>query len=436
MKKFKCILLVLLLFVTTITPVHAGYKYVYDNGNSFKYLCSSLEQLSENFYERYKINIVVVSVKNNQEDFNLGDYANQLYQENFGETDGIVFAINFSNGSDYGKYMNAFGNAGQYLNDTIDINMLIKGSDSVENIVYKIQSIVYQISLAINNVESSRNVVDMANILSLEQIDLLEQKIIKITNDYQMDVVILTTYLNNGKSMMDLADDYYDENDYGIDLAKNGLIIVLSLQSNEWYISTSGKAIDVFSDWGIEYLGKVMKPSFANKNFYQGFEDFISYIEKFSIQAETGKPYDRYNHGDLPNLDEDEVVSNDQGVSDQEIKDKEPLDSNKRILGSVGMGLIIGFIVSCIRLGKLKTKKAVKNANEYIKENSFKLTKSNDLYLYQKVTKKRRPSSEDDDISNSHKSSGSIKSSTHRSSGSSTHHSSSGRTHGGGGGKF
>ena len=155
MKKFKCILLVLLLFVTTITPVHAGSKYVYDNGNSFKYLCSLLEQLSENFYERYKINIVVVSVKNNQEDFNLGDYANQLYQENFGETDGIVFAINFSNGSDYGKYMNAFGNAGQYLNDTIDINMLIKGSDSVENIVYKIQSIVYQISLAINNVESS-----------------------------------------------------------------------------------------------------------------------------------------------------------------------------------------------------------------------------------------------------------------------------------------
>lgn len=435
MKKIKYILLVLLLVVTTITPIQAASKYVYDNGNSFKYLCSSLEQLSEKFYERYNINIVVISVKNNQEDFNLSDYANQLYQDNFGETDGIVFAINFSNGSDYGKYMNAFGSAGQYLNDSIDINTLITSRDSVENIVYKIQSIIYQISLAINNVESSRNIVDMANILSLEQINLLEQKIAKIINDYQMDVVILTTYLNNGKSMMDLADDYYDENDYGIDLAKDGLILVLSLQSNEWYISTTGKAINVFSDWGIEYLGKVMKPSFADKNFYQGFEDFISYIEKFSIQAETGKPYDRYNQGDLPNLDGDEAVSNDQGISDQEIKQKEPLDPIKRIFGSVGIGLIIGLIVSGIRLGKLKTKKAVKNANEYVKENSFKLTKSNDLYLYQTVTKKRRPRS-DDDISNSHKSSGSIKSSTHRSSGSSTHRSSSGRSHGGGGGKF
>lgn len=435
MKKIKYILLVLLLVVTTITPIQAASKYVYDNGNSFKYLCSSLEQLSEKFYERYNINIVVISVKNNQEDFNLSDYANQLYQDNFGETDGIVFAINFSNGSDYGKYMNAFGSVGQYLNDSIDINTLITSRDSVENIVYKIQSIIYQISLAINNVESSRNIVDMANILSLEQINLLEQKIAKIINDYQMDVVILTTYLNNGNSMMDLADDYYDENDYGIDLAKDGLILVLSLQSNEWYISTTGKAINVFSDWGIEYLGKVMKPSFADKNFYQGFEDFISYIEKFSIQAETGKPYDRYNQGDLPNLDGDEAVSNDQGVSDQEIKQKEPLDPIKRIFGSVGIGLIIGLIVSGIRLGKLKTKKAVKNANEYVKENSFKLTKSNDLYLYQTVTKKRRPRS-DDDISNSHKSSGSIKSSTHRSSGSSTHRSSSGRSHGGGGGKF
>ena len=431
MKKIKYILLVLLLTFITITPVHAAYKYVYDNGNAYKYLCSSLEQLSEKFYERYNINIVIVSVKNNQDDFDLGAYANQLYQENFGETDGVVFAINFDNGSDYGKYMNAFGNAGQYLNDTIDINTLITREDRVESIVYKIQSIVYQMSVAINNVEPSRNIVDMANILSLEQIQLLEQKITKITNDHQIDIVILTTYLNNGKSMMDLADDYYDENDYGINSTKDGLILVLSLQSNEWYISTSGKAINIFSDWGIEYLGKVMKPSFIDKNFYQGFADFIEYTEKFSIQANTGDPYDRYNQGNLPNLDGDEVVSNDQEINNQEAKEKEPLDSTKRIFGSLGIGLIIGLIVSFIRLGKMNTKKAVKNANEYVKENSFKLTKSNDLYLYQTVTKKRRPIDEEQNISKSHKTTSSV-----RSSGSSTHHSSSGRSHGGGGGKF
>lgn len=431
MKKIKYILLVLLLTFITITPVHAAYKYVYDNGNAYKYLCSSLEQLSEKFYERYNINIVIVSVKNNQDDFDLGAYANQLYQENFGETDGVVFAINFDNGSDYGKYMNAFGNAGQYLNDTIDINTLITREDRVESIVYKIQSIVYQMSVAINNIEPSRNIVDMANILSFEQIQLLEQKITKITNDHQIDIVILTTYLNNGKSMMDLADDYYDENDYGINLTKDGLILVLSLQSNEWYISTSGKAINIFSDWGIEYLGKVMKPSFVDKNFYQGFADFIDYTEKFSIQANTEDPYDRYNQGNLPNLDGDEVVSNDQEINNQETKEKEPLDSTKRIFGSLGIGLIIGLIVSFIRLGKMNTKKAVKNANEYVKENSFKLTKSNDLYLYQTVTKKRRPIDEEKNISKSHKTTSSV-----RSSGSSTHHSSSGRSHGGGGGKF
>lgn len=238
-----------------------------------------------------------------------------------------------------------------------------------------------------------------------------------------MDVVILTTCLNNGKSMVDFADDYYDENDYGIDLRKSGLILVLSLQDNEWYISTSGAAIDTFSDWGIEYLGKVMKPSLVDRNFYQAFEDFVSYTEKFNVQAVTDKPYDRYNQGDLPNLDVDEeVVFDNQDNSEPKTK----MDSNKRILISLGAGLVIGFIISFIRMGKLNTKKSVKNANEYVKENSFKLTKSNDLYLYQTVTKRARPKYEDNNHSTS---------SYHKTT-SSTHRSSSGRTHGGGGGKF
>ena len=422
-KKIKYILLVLLLIFTTIAPIHAENKYVYDNANRFRYLSESLEQLSQNFYEQYNINIVIVSVENNQSDFNLGEYANQLYQENFGEADGMVFAINFSNESDYGKYMNAFGNAGQYLNNCNNMDALITGHDKVENIVYKIQLIVYQMSLIIDNVEPSRNIVDMANILNSEQTSQLEQKITQVINNCQMDVVILTTCLNNGKSMVDFADDYYDENDYGIDLRKSGLILVLSLQDNEWYISTSGAAIDTFSDWGIEYLGKVMKPSLVDRNFYQAFEDFVSYTEKFNVQAVTDKPYDRYNQGDLPNLDVDEeVVFDNQNNSEPKTK----MDSNKRILISLGAGLIIGFIISFIRMGKLNTKKSVKNANEYVKENSFKLTKSNDLYLYQTVTKRARPKYEDNNHSTS---------SYHKTT-SSTHRSSSGRTHGGGGGKF
>ena len=422
-KKIKYILLVLLLIFTTIAPIHAENKYVYDNANRFRYLSESLEQLSQNFYEQYNINIVIVSVENNQSDFNLGEYANQLYQENFGETDGVVYAINFSNGSDYGKYMNAFGNAGQYLNNCNNMDALITGHDKVENIVYKIQLIVYQMSLIIDNVEPSRNIVDMANILNSEQTSQLEQKITQVINNCQMDVVILTTCLNNGKSMVDFADDYYDENDYGIDLRKSGLILALILQDNEWYISTSGAAIDTFSDWGIEYLGKVMKPSLVDRNFYQAFEDFVSYTEKFNVQAATDKPYDRYNQGDLPNLDVDEeVVFDNQDNSEPKTK----MDSNKRILISLGAGLIIGFIISFIRMGKLNTKKSVKNANEYVKENSFKLTKSNDLYLYQTVTKRARPKYEDNNHSTS---------SYHKTT-SSTHRSSSGRTHGGGGGKF
>lgn len=423
MKKIKYVLLVLMLICTSVIPVHGLYSYVDDNNFFNYYLSQSLESMSKSFYKQYGINIAVVSIKSDEEDFDLANYATNHYQNVFSDSNGIIFAFKQNSGAEIEKYIGTFGNVKEYFDSSVDVNTIFTDNDP-KHIAYTIQAVAHQIALTINNAEPSRYVVDLANLLSQEQITSLEQKINNIINEYQMDVVILTTYLNNGKEVQDFADDYFDENNYGIGTDKDGLLLVLSFQYNDWYISTSGKAIDMFTDWGIDYLGKVMRPNFSGKEYYNGFNEFLDYTDKFINQALTEKPYDRYSQGDLPSLYDDYVSDN----TDYE-KEEGRFSSNEKIIYSLIGGLIIGFIVSMIRLGNLKTKKAVYNANAYVKENSLNLTKSDDLFLYHTIRKTRKPEPSDDHVS-------SRTSSGNKSTGSSTHRSSSGRTHGGGGGKF
>lgn len=419
-----------MLICASIIPVHSLYSYVDDNNFFNYYLSHSLESMSKGFYEQYGINVAIVTIESDDEEFDLANYAANHYRNVFEDSNGIIFAFKQNSRAEIEKYIGTFGNVGQYFDSSVDVNTIFTDNDP-EHIAYTIQAVVHQIALTINNVEPSRYVVDLANLLSQEQIISLQQKINNIINEYQMDVVVLTTYLNNGKEVEDFADDYFDENNYGIGTDKDGLLLVLSFQHNDWYISTSGKAIDMFTDWGIDYLGSVMSPNFSAGKYYDGFNDFLDYTDKFINQALTEKPYNRYSQGDLPSLYDDYDYESE--YIDYE-KEEGSFSSNEKIIYSLIGGLVIGLIASMIRLRNLKTKKAVHHANAYVKENSLNLTKSDDLFLYHTIRKTRKP--EPDEYASSAVSRKSSSSSRSRSTGSSTHRSSSRRTHGGGGGKF
>ena len=87
-----------------------------------------------------------------------------------------------------------------------------------------------------------------------------------------------------------------------------------------------------------------------------------------------------------------------------------PLGQN--ILISLAVGFVIAFIATAVMRSKLKSVRPKSGAADYVKEGSFRLTRSNDFFLYRTVSRVAKP-----------KDNGS-------------HRSSSGRSHGGGGGKF
>lgn len=234
--------------------------------------------------------------------------------------------------------------------------------------------------------------LDMASLLSDEDVASLTARLDELSLRQKMDVVIATTNTLEGKSVVAYADDLYDNCSFGYGANRDGLILVISMEDNDWYISTCGYGITAFTDAGIKYIGEQIVPYLSDKDFAGAFATYITLCDEFITQARTDKPYDI---GSLP---------------------RKPM-SPAWIL----VCLILGLILSCVTVGKMKAKlttvRAQAAANSYMKNDSMNITDSREMFLYKNVTRTKR----------SNESSGG---------GSSTHTSSSGTSHGGGGGKF
>ena len=235
---------------------------------------------------------------------------------------------------------------------------------------------------------------DPDGILSGDEAEELNEKLDEISHDQEFDVTAALVNSLGGSSVQDYADDLYDMCDFGYGADRDGVLLLVSLEDHDWYISTSGYGITAFTDAGIQYIGEQIKPDLADGNYLDAFETYADQCDDFINQANSGEPYD-VDH--MP---------------------KEPLSpiwfGISFIVGLGGALLVVG-----VNKSELKSVGKQNEAQNYVRPGSMKVTKRSDLFLYRKVTRTEKPQP---------KSSGS--------GGSSTHTSSSGNTHGGGGGKF
>jgi len=218
------------------------------------------------------------------------------------------------------------------------------------------------------------SVVDDADLLTDAQETALSARLNGIRDAYGTDVVVVTTDSTNGKSPMAYADDYYDYNGYGAD----GVLLLISMEDRDWWISTSGMCIDAINDSDIEYIGDLMVSDLSNGDYAAAFDVFADECEYYINGAINGFPYEF-------------------GVN---------------LVISLAVGLVIALIVVLIMKGQLKSVRAKDAAGDYVRSGSMQVTQAYDFFLYRNVTRQKKPES------------------------SSTHTGSSGRSHGGGGGKF
>lgn len=233
-------------------------------------------------------------------------------------------------------------------------------------------------------------VVDMAELLTDSERVALIEKLDEISVRQSMDVVVATTDDLEGYSVREYADLLYEQCLFGYGSSQDGLLLLISMEDRDWYISTCGYGITAFTDAGIAYIGGEIRSELSEGNYAAAFSHYAELCDDFITQARNGTPYDSVS---LP---------------------REPLS-----FIWIPIALVIGFVIAKIVVGnmksKLKTVRKQASANSYVKSGSLRITDSRDMFLYRTVTRTAKPQN---------------------TSGSSTHRSSSGTTHGGGGGKF
>lgn len=242
-------------------------------------------------------------------------------------------------------------------------------------------------------------VADMAGLLSTEQKEQLEKRLSEVTEAYSCDVAVVTTDSTGGLSPMTYADDYYEQNGYGIGPDRDGLLLLISMEERDWWITTWGSAIDTFTDYGIEVIGDEIVGELGDGDYYGAFMEFADLTEEFLKQAQKGEPYDvRHEY-------------------------REPFPFAGKLAIACGLGLVAALLTLFGFRAQLRSVSYEKGAQQYVRQGSFHLTRSNDLYLYRTVT---RTKIERPEPSSGHGGGG----------GSSVHTTSGGSRAGGGGGKF
>ena len=237
----------------------------------------------------------------------------------------------------------------------------------------------------------AERLTDDADLLDDSDEEELLYKLDSLSEEYRMDIVVVTVNSIEGKTPVAFADDFFDYNGFGYGDTEDGILLLVNMGERDWYISTCGRAQYTFTDYGLEYMGDEVLYWLGDGYYYDAFDTFADICEELILYELENGAYD------VDNL---------------------PKPVFKIDLLSVIIGFVIALIISLIMRSKHKSVRFSSQAGDYMKKDSFALTQCTDLFLYRNVTRTRRETE------------------SSSSGGSSMHRSSSGRSHGGRGGKF
>lgn len=254
-------------------------------------------------------------------------------------------------------------------------------------------------------------VTDDAELLSDSERESLIEKLQEISDEYDMDVAVHTTYTDDDMGITDYADTYFEEHDFGRGTGdRDGIILVINMDTREYWISTTGNTIYCFSDNAIEYMKESFVTYLSDGEYYEAFCDFGDVTDyMMSYKNSTGEAWGSY---DDPDYDEHQISG--------DYSDDSGSLLPQRIIIAIAIGAIVAFSVTGLMKAKMKSVKSKASARGYYDPKSLRLKGASDTFLYTTLSKVLIKSD----------------SGSHGGGGFSSHSSSGGISHGGGGGRF
>jgi uncharacterized protein len=208
----------------------------------------------------------------------------------------------------------------------------------------------------------AERVVDNAGILSAAEKESLRTRADAIASTYNFDLVIVTERSINVLPRA-YAEDFYDNNGYGLGSDRDGSIFLRVTGTRDYYISASGRGIRVLTDTAFDKLEADVGRHLARNQHYQAFHAYLQAWETFLELAAKGRSYNFFYQWNL-----------------------------FLVIGFWLLAFAIGFAVVHFWKKEMNTAIAKTHACNYIVPNSTNYNVKTDRFLYSTVTKTRRQS--------------------------------------------
>lgn len=207
--------------------------------------------------------------------------------------------------------------------------------------------------------EDTLRLYDGADLLTdTEEITLLE-KMNAVSEEYKVDIIIVTVDTVGDMSSDAFAEDFYDENNLGYGDSRDGVLLLIAMEERDYRILSNGSlGAAAISYDDIEDIGDTIASSLTDGDYVTAFNDFIDECE-YQINGEIN------------------------GF---------PFAFGKNLLISLAIGVVLALIVTGSMKGKLKSVRKQLAATEYTKRGSMQVTSSNDFFLYRIVDRQKKES--------------------------------------------
>ena len=214
------------------------------------------------------------------------------------------------------------------------------------------------VSLTISaSAESGADIYDEADLLSSAEETQIAEKLSKIGEQFDAQIVIMTVPTSDG-SIDTFVEDVYDSMNMGYGENQNGVLLLVCMDSREYRILSNGYAGEAIGMDQIDAISEAIVSDLSDGDYADAFITFADNCAYY---------LDGYLNG-------------------------YPFNAGKNLVVALIIGVVAGVIVAFVLKKQLKSVRQQKQANVYIKSGSMQITASRDLFLYREVSKTKKAS--------------------------------------------
>jgi len=220
-------------------------------------------------------------------------------------------------------------------------------------------AVLFCLSLAVSaSAASGADIYDEADLLSSAEETQLAQMLSNIGEQFNAQIVIMTVPTSDG-SMDAFVEDVYDSMNIGFGVNRDGVLLLVCMDSREYRILSNGFAGEAIGHDQIDAISDAILSDLSDGNY---IDAFITFSDNCAYYL------DGYLNGF-------------------------PFPAGKNLMISLIVGIVVGITVAIILKKQLKSVRQQKQANVYIKPGSMQITVRRDLFLYREVSRTQKQSS-------------------------------------------